>query len=191
MEKFKKRMEKYPNGTTMPSLSNQVDKFPTPQATDGSVGSVIADDDTFFYNESGNLRKVNKKGTEGSAGLARMVVIEKWPTPRQSEHKGCGKKGSKSHKHMLNRNYLCAVIQDNEEETKHLNPAWTELLMLWPENWTSLEPLKELNWDIDCSKWEQPIPRVKPKEKDHANRLKAIGNGQVPLCAAVAWEILE
>lgn len=35
-----------------------------------------------------------------------------------------------------------------------------------------------------------PIPRVATGIKDRVNRLKALGNGQVPLCAAAAWEIL-
>jgi len=34
------------------------------------------------------------------------------------------------------------------------------------------------------------ILRVAIKIKDRINRLKAIGNGQVPLCMATAWEIL-
>jgi len=36
-----------------------------------------------------------------------------------------------------------------------------------------------------------PIPRVATGIKDRVNRLKALGNGQVPLCAAAAWEILK
>lgn len=35
-----------------------------------------------------------------------------------------------------------------------------------------------------------PIPRVATNTKDRVNRLKAIGNGQVPLCAATAWRVL-
>ena len=35
-----------------------------------------------------------------------------------------------------------------------------------------------------------PIPRVATNIKDRVNRLKALGNGQVPLCVAIAWEIL-
>lgn len=38
---------------------------------------------------------------------------------------------------------------------------------------------------------EKGIPRIVPVCKDRTKRLKAIGNGQVPLCAAVAWEILK
>lgn len=35
-----------------------------------------------------------------------------------------------------------------------------------------------------------PIPRIATGIKDRVNRLKALGNGQVPLCAATAWKIL-
>jgi hypothetical protein len=38
---------------------------------------------------------------------------------------------------------------------------------------------------------ENPIiPRIARGIKDRVNRLKALGNGQVPLCAAAAWHIL-
>lgn len=35
-----------------------------------------------------------------------------------------------------------------------------------------------------------PIPRVATGIKDRVNRLKALGNGMVPLCMATAWQIL-
>lgn len=36
-----------------------------------------------------------------------------------------------------------------------------------------------------------PTPRTATGIKDRVNRLKALGNGQVPLCAATAWRILS
>ena len=39
-------------------------------------------------------------------GLSNQVL---WATPRASEYKDTGPVGSKSHEHMLNRNYLCAL----------------------------------------------------------------------------------
>lgn len=51
----------------------------------------------------------------------------------------------------------------------------------WGNSRFRKEPLKKGNGDI---------PRVATGVKDRVNRLKAIGNGQVPLCMAVAWEIL-
>ena len=39
--------------------------------------------------------------------------------------------------------------------------------------------------------WENAVPRVATGIKNRANRLKAIGNGQVPLVAATAWRLLN
>jgi len=39
--------------------------------------------------------------------------------------------------------------------------------------------------------WEFATPRVAHGVKDRVNRLKAIGNGQVSLCAAMAFNILS
>jgi len=36
-----------------------------------------------------------------------------------------------------------------------------------------------------------PVPRVATGIKDRMNRLKAIGNGMVPQCVAVAWKVLS
>jgi DNA (cytosine-5)-methyltransferase 1 len=47
---------------------------------------------------------------------------------------------------------------------------------------------------IGSSQWweiEPPLDRVADGMVDRVDRLKAIGNGQVPLCAASAWRILK
>jgi hypothetical protein len=47
LEKFKKRMEKYPNGTTMPNLATQVmSLLPTPTATSDAKGGCTRTDPT-------------------------------------------------------------------------------------------------------------------------------------------------
>lgn len=77
--------------------------------------------------------------------------------------------------------------------------------MGWPIKWSSLEPITQLvwlDWSVDPADIEEPelvgtprateaIPRVATGIKDRVNRLKAIGNGQVPQCAALAWKILS
>lgn len=72
-----------------------------------------------------------------------------------------------------------------------LNPDWVELLMGWPKGWTSLEPIGETPifeaWGED---WERGVPRVTTDKTNRTSRLKAIGNGQVPQCAYMAWELL-
>ena len=47
---------------------------------------------------------------------------------------------------------------------------------------------------IGSAQWwkiEPPVDRVADGMADRVDRLKAIGNGQVPLCAATAWQILN
>ena len=63
--------------------------------------------------------------------------------------------------------------------------------MGWPLGWTSLEPITELDWDVDWSEWEKDVPRVGKNIKDRTGRLKAIGNGQVPLTVAHSWLMLS
>jgi hypothetical protein len=50
----------------------------------------------------------NPKTGKGE-GLSKTVKM--LPTPRASEYKGSGPVGSKSHTHMLKRDYLCAVVK--------------------------------------------------------------------------------
>ena len=59
-----------------------------------------------------------------------------WPTIRASEYKGCGPLGSKSHQHMNNRSYLCAVAQERIGQTGRLNPSYCEWMMGVPIGWT-------------------------------------------------------
>ena len=66
--------------------------------------------------------------------------------------------------------------------------------MGWPIGWTSLEPLSAdaiEDW-LTPGWWDEepPIPRVTQGQVERKRRLMALGNGQVPLCAAVAFLLL-
>jgi len=65
-----------------------------------------------------------------------------WPTIRASEYKGCGPLGSKSHQHMNNRSYLCAVAQERTGQTGRLNPSYCEWMMGVPIGWTGCASLE-------------------------------------------------
>ncbi len=119
-------------------------------------------------------------------------AVRSWPSPRKSEYKDTGPGGSKSHTHMLGRAYLCAKTKDPEQPISQLNPDWVCWLMGWPIGWSSLERIKELvwlSWEVDTAD-DGSIPRVATDIKDRVNRLKAIGNGQVPQCVAAVWKLL-
>ena len=67
-------------------LQNQVALWSTPQAIDASVGGHWAEADEVRQLKSGRIRRVNAKGTDGSAGLGREVQM--WPTARAADWKG-------------------------------------------------------------------------------------------------------
>ena len=77
-----------------------------------------------------------------------------------------------------------------------LNPDWVEWLMGWPVGHTDAErasceadfrPLPDDPADLppDSSLY---LPRTTTRRQHRVSRIKALGNGQVPLCAAVAFE---
>jgi hypothetical protein len=70
-----------------------------------------------------------------------------WASPRKSDFKGSGAFGSKSHKHMIDKQYLCAQVESPKNITKDrpkLNPDWVEWLMGWPIGHTDIRPMNEI-----------------------------------------------
>lgn len=66
--------------------------------------------------------------------LTKETGVGLLPTPRASEWKGCGPKGSKSHAHWLSHFYLSAIVTDSGK----LNPTFAERMMGFPDGWTGL-----------------------------------------------------
>lgn len=64
----------------------------TATASDGSAGAVLSGAE-FYLLRSGRPRKIARSGSDGSAGLAREVVLygSMWPTPRQTATRGSRK----------------------------------------------------------------------------------------------------
>jgi len=110
----------------------------------------------------------------------RVTKSKSYPTPRASE----------SSTTSFGRSTLRGMY--NGGITGQLNPDWVEWLMGWPIGWTDLAPLPKQawgGWETDPA-LDGSTPRVTHKKTDRANRLKAVGNGQVPQVAARAWELL-
>ncbi len=102
----------------------------TPRTTDVTGGARTLGED------GRRVSKSNPSQTYG-ANLADQVLM--WPTPRASEWKDCGEVGSKSHSHMMDKEYLCAGVKDPAQPNGRLNPDWTEWLMGYPIGWTELK----------------------------------------------------
>jgi hypothetical protein len=81
-----------------------------------------------------------------------------------------------------------------------LRPGWVEWLMGAPEGWTDLAPLPAAaleRWEVlvASGRWwaDEPLPRTIPRQSvaRYGHRTRQLGNGQVPLCAAVAFDALR
>jgi hypothetical protein len=130
--------------------------------------------------------------TQGNRKSPNLGTMAHFSTPTSSEWKG---RGPNSKQQGLTNNIGCTGAQ--------LNPSWVELLMGWPENWTDLNPISKDNFNAWLNgsekygrnawangNWESETERVSVKTPNRVSRLKAIGNGQVPVCAVLAWNIL-
>ena len=78
------------------------------------------------------------------------------------------------------------AIAANAGAKVELNPDWDEWLMGWPVGWT--DPLRAVCDWRDISTEPEDISIATTRRDNRPARIKAIGNGQVPLCAAVAAE---
>jgi hypothetical protein len=144
----------------------------------------------------------------------QIRIREQFPTPLAHDaHKGVPSadllKGADGRDRRTElTNYVTYDEQGNESKNVtpsnkgQLSPDWTEWLMGWPVGWTDLKPLspeavarwKEamLNgtyWAVDPADLPKDhpayLPRLTEDKVNRANRLKAIGNGQVPMCVFV------
>lgn len=78
-----------------------------------------------------------------------------------------------------------------------LNPDWVEWLMGWPIWWTDVDfrnadggqcAMPWLDLADDPADWPTPLmQRITTRKKHRVPRIETLGNGQVPLCAAVAF----
>jgi hypothetical protein len=106
--------------------------------------------------------------------------IPRWKTPLAGDCRGAGP----------NQNTKSLGRQVKREEGGHLNPDWVEWLMGWPRGWSNLEPLDSVvidPWDADPAD-DGSVSRITTVSKNRRSRLKCIGNGQVPQCAAAAFD---
>jgi hypothetical protein len=153
------------NGFGKMAKTGEIDNcyaWPTPVATDGSHGG----------------RVTPRKGREGG-NLVEAISARMYPTPTTQD---AANNGGPSHSER-NTPPLNAVVGGT------LNPDWVEWLMGWPVGWT--DTAREEVGTHDWSTEPVDVPRVTTRKDRRVPRLTAIGNGQVPQCAALAWRILS
>jgi len=81
LEKFKKRMEKYPNGTTMPNLATQImGLLPTPTASEAERGS-----ERQLTVKDGKVLNISPKGVKYGMSIRQLAEQGFIPTPMASD----------------------------------------------------------------------------------------------------------
>lgn len=151
----------YSNGMKGPNLREQASGWPTPRSTDGTKGGP------------------NQAGSKGDLMLPSAAA--QWPTPAARDAKGANSEehctvtggGAQAHgpTEQLRRPFFAPGPAD---------PGWRDILQQWPELAPALEP--GFRGMVDGVAFAM--------DESRAQRLKCIGNGVVPLCAAAAAVVL-
>ncbi|MEO0368005.1 MAG: hypothetical protein AAF197_04375 [Pseudomonadota bacterium] len=165
--------------------------FPTPNAVSARQG-------------------VNSPDGKRGQTLLGAAISQYWPTPQARDYKG-GMSKTKVIERMnahsrgvsppeqVQRNHL--EKDDGQPLNGQLNPEWVEWLMGWVKGWSSLKPLKQFDVDNNLSMiadgtiWnDEPHAISRTVESktvlNRIGRIQALGNGQVPLCFALAFKLL-
>jgi hypothetical protein len=148
-----------------------------------------------------DVRKPEERSDRANQGGCSNLreKVHMYPTPRSAI--GMDMKLTEGMAELQHKKYLETEIAHIENAPGgHLNPDWTEWLMGWPVGWTNLEPLPLDTYEkfvgyLDCYWDEDPadlgvLHRITDIKENRTQRLKAIGNGQVPLCLVFAWNAL-
>jgi len=133
-----------------------------------------------------------RKGRCQPANLRDCVSnMQNWPTPRAFMHFDARRK--KGAPNVNIEDVVYAIHPDNKD--KKLNPDWTEWLMGLPIAWTSLKRMIKPawpSWETDPGEQkDSQIPRLCIEKENRKERLKGIGNAQVPQCMSEAFKILS
>jgi hypothetical protein len=136
----------------------------------------------------------NRKGASANSGdgLATVLNREPLPTLCARDSRAPGKKSYADRGGGQKGEQLPFVAGGP------LNPDWCEWHMGVPRGWTKLEPMApedfarwlagdgSADWDAE---WPD-VPRTGGDAKNRVQRITALGNAQVPACAALAWRTL-
>jgi hypothetical protein len=172
------------HSTAMATLSAHVEyqsrlvRFPTPTAQDGK-------------NNGGPSQ--HRRHQKPLNAMVQDLATAQYPTVTASDYRAPNRRpGSMS-------------TAEQEPQSGHalnaavgglLNPDWVEWLMGWPIGWTALfadfDGRCEIpSWDCDPADGGA-VPRMVSSRStsNRSARIVCLGNGQVPLCAAVAFHYL-
>ena len=158
----------------------------TPCATNHGSGKNGADRDRLDYAvERGKTKRhlyptVGTKTMGGCSGsFAKLKELEKIGRLTTEERRAMS-------------SHLTGGKEPDTANCGMLNPDWVEWLMGWPFGWTDIAITYGVFYWLDLSDdpadWTPPLmQRITTRKKHRVPRIEMLGNGQVPLCAAVAF----
>jgi len=171
-------------------LQTSVRYWPTPRAgnpgsrPNGKGGKVLAEEVRKMF-PTPTAQDFKRRGPNSKQqGLSN--IADMFPSPKSRDWKDGTSEGTQNrHSPDLGK------IVGQSKVMGALNPDWVEWLQNWPLCWSSLKPLKEIIF-LDPSIDPHPYPpRTTTIKENRANRIKALGNGQTPICMAAAFRILS
>lgn len=173
--------------TAVKRASAQSASWPTPCATDhkGSGKNGTDRDRLDYAVERGKTKShiyptVGTKTMGGCSGsFAKLKELEKIGRLTTEERRAMS-------------SHLTGGKEPDTANCGMLNPDWVEWLMGWPFGWTDIAITYGVFYWLDLSDdpadWTPPLmQRITTRKKHRVPRIEMLGNGQVPLCAAVAF----
>ena len=109
-------------------------------------------------------------------------------TPQASDNRDRGNMSNPSIQRRVKIGKQLSLSQSVHPTNGKLNPDWVEFLMGWAVSWTDLTSTGVVQYPL--SPEPEGLPRVCESTPTRTPRLKCIGNGQVPQCAATAYQLL-
>ena len=180
--------------------------LPTPTATNANQGAMSTNSDGLPLLPMA-ARTWQSTNVRDSSAL--------WPTPCATDYKGSGKTGELRDRldYAAERGGTKSKTYEKPKNIGKLNPAWVEWLMNWPIGWSELQGLSNAEYkhwqeasaekisdlrgrplwfeqDPSEATYSVQVSRVAVGLVARVDRLKSIGNGQVPQQAAAAWRLL-
>jgi hypothetical protein len=184
--------------------SSRRPSYPTSAATDALGGGsaklallYLSGDRTTGAFVQGKLRDFVKLANLQDAKLTKPPKMELISTDLFSDEVSTAPIADVAHDGIYR--LICRMGEAYNETALRgqLSPGWDEWLMGFPIGWTDLSAttLRSLDWSVYPANLVKMHPNyiarvVEGRLPNRKARIKAIGNAQVPLCAAVAFTLL-
>ena len=165
------------------ALKKRLEMWPTPDASQRGARSrdLVINQSTVKRRTSGQKRGIDLQ-------TAVKFNPTNFPTPQASDNRDRGNMSNPSIQRRVRIGKQLNLSQSVHPTNGKLNPDWVEFLMGWPTSWTDLTSTGVVQYPL--SPEPEGLPRVCESTPTRTPRLKCIGNGQVPQCAATAYQLL-